>query len=102
MILQAHCGGCGPSGRNFEDFGTYPLNPQRSYTPATAPLENYLRMCDTVGITRTVQASAGVHGAGNSLTLTNGYGCVAFPANLLKFLLWAIYEARQGTLSDIT
>ena len=53
----------------FEDFERYPLNAQRSYTPACATLEDYLRMCDTVGITRTVQVSASVYGADNSLTL---------------------------------
>jgi predicted TIM-barrel fold metal-dependent hydrolase len=53
----------------FEDFETYPLNTDRSYTPATATLEDYLRMCEIVGITRTVQVSASVYGADNSLTL---------------------------------
>lgn len=53
----------------FEDVESYPLNAGRSYTPAEATLEHYLRMCETVGITRTVQVSASVYGADNSLTL---------------------------------
>ncbi|ALM85591.1 amidohydrolase [Bordetella sp. N] len=53
----------------YQDFTRYPLNAQRSYTPAPATLEDYLAMCEQVGIQRTVQVSASVYGTDNSLTL---------------------------------
>lgn len=52
----------------YEDSGRYPLVSPRSYTPALAPLEDYLSMCDTIGIERTVQVSASVYGYDNALT----------------------------------
>ncbi|WP_454688110.1 amidohydrolase family protein [Achromobacter aloeverae] len=53
----------------YQDFDRYPLNAQRSYTPAPATLEQYAAMCEQVGIQRTVQVSASVYGTDNSLTL---------------------------------
>ncbi|NDZ19032.1 GntR family transcriptional regulator [Variovorax sp. WS11] len=53
----------------FEDAARYPLVPSRSYTPAHAPLAAYLRMCEAVGITRTVQVNASVYGTDNRITL---------------------------------
>ncbi|WP_454692718.1 amidohydrolase family protein [Achromobacter aloeverae] len=53
----------------FEDFARYPLNPERSYTPVAAGLEDYLGMCKTLGLSRTVQVTASVYGTDNSLTL---------------------------------
>lgn len=53
----------------YQDEARYPLIAQRSYTPATATLEQYQEMCDQVGIHRTVQVSASVYGTDNSLTL---------------------------------
>lgn len=53
----------------FDDPARYPLNPNRSYTPVSATLEDYLTMCRTLGLQRTVQVSASVYGTDNSLTL---------------------------------
>jgi 2-pyrone-4,6-dicarboxylate lactonase len=40
----------------------YPLTDQRSYTPAPASLDDYLHMCEVMGIDRTVQVNASVYG----------------------------------------
>jgi predicted TIM-barrel fold metal-dependent hydrolase len=48
---------------------TYPMVEERTYTPHPASLDQYLHMCQTVGIERTVQVSASVYGFDNSLTL---------------------------------
>jgi predicted TIM-barrel fold metal-dependent hydrolase len=53
----------------FVESPRYPLVRERSYTPAVAPLDEYLRMCEIIGIERTVQVSASVYGFDNSLTL---------------------------------
>lgn len=53
----------------FEDPSRWPLVEPRTYTPAPAPLEAYVAMCRTLGITRTVQVSASVYGDDNALTL---------------------------------
>jgi predicted TIM-barrel fold metal-dependent hydrolase len=53
----------------FEDPQRYPLVAERTYTPAYAPLSEYLRMCEAVGLQRTVQVNASVYGFDNSLTL---------------------------------
>lgn len=53
----------------FSNTPQYPLAEQRTYTPMDASLEQYLQMCDTVGIERTVQVNASVYGFDNSLTL---------------------------------
>jgi predicted TIM-barrel fold metal-dependent hydrolase len=53
----------------FEDPRRYPLVEGRTYTPAYAPLSGYLRMCEAVGLQRTVQVNASVYGFDNSLTL---------------------------------
>ncbi len=53
----------------FEDPEKYPLTEHRSYTPPYLPLERYLAMCKTVGLTRTVQVNASVYGFDNKLSL---------------------------------
>ncbi|MDA7417356.1 amidohydrolase family protein [Xenophilus arseniciresistens] len=53
----------------FEDEARYPWVAQRSYTPAPAPLAAYLRMCEAVGLARTVQVNASIYGNDNRLTL---------------------------------
>jgi 2-pyrone-4,6-dicarboxylate lactonase len=53
----------------FEDPKKYPLVENRSYTPSYLPLERYLAMSKTVGLTRTVQVNASVYGFDNSLSL---------------------------------
>jgi 2-pyrone-4,6-dicarboxylate lactonase len=53
----------------FDDPLRYPLIAQRSYTPAPAPLADYLTMCEAVGLERTVQVNASVYGSDNRITL---------------------------------
>jgi predicted TIM-barrel fold metal-dependent hydrolase len=53
----------------FVDDPRYPMVAHRTYTPQPAPLDDYLKMCETVGIERTVQVSASVYGFDNTLTL---------------------------------
>ena len=53
----------------FEAPERFPLSGNVSYTPAPAPLSAYLRMCEVVGIGRTVQVNASVYGFDNSITL---------------------------------
>jgi predicted TIM-barrel fold metal-dependent hydrolase len=53
----------------FEDRARYPLSPDRSYTPPLCPLEDYLALCATLGIERTVQVNASPYGHDNSVTL---------------------------------
>jgi predicted TIM-barrel fold metal-dependent hydrolase len=51
----------------FEDG--YPHAADISYLPARAPLAAYLRMCETVGLERTVQVNSAAFGFDNSVTL---------------------------------
>jgi predicted TIM-barrel fold metal-dependent hydrolase len=53
----------------FVDDPRYPMVAHRTYTPQAASLDEYLHMCETVGIERTVQVSASVYGFDNTLTL---------------------------------
>lgn len=53
----------------YGDTAVYPLSPQRSYTPAPAPLSAYQRLCGALGLTRTVQVNASVYGHDNHITL---------------------------------
>jgi predicted TIM-barrel fold metal-dependent hydrolase len=53
----------------FEDPVRYPLAAGRSYTPPLCTLDDYVAMCHTLGITRTVQVNASVYGFDNSATL---------------------------------
>jgi 2-pyrone-4,6-dicarboxylate lactonase len=53
----------------YEDHHRYPLTPDRSYAPVQATRDDYLATCAMLGIERTVQVSASVYGADNSLTL---------------------------------
>lgn len=53
----------------YQDPARYPLIAQRSYTPVSATLQQYLEMCEQIGIQRTVQVSASVYGTDNRLTL---------------------------------
>jgi 2-pyrone-4,6-dicarboxylate lactonase len=53
----------------FTNAPQYPMVEHRTYTPVDASLEQYLHMCDTVGIERTVQVNASVYGFDNTLTL---------------------------------
>ncbi|MDO8776832.1 MAG: amidohydrolase family protein [Burkholderiaceae bacterium] len=53
----------------YEDPTRYPLTADRSYTPVQATRDDYLATCAMLGIDRTVQVSASVYGADNSLTL---------------------------------
>jgi predicted TIM-barrel fold metal-dependent hydrolase len=51
----------------FEDG--YPHAADLSYLPAPAPLAAYLRMCDAIGLQRTVQVNSASFGFDNSMTL---------------------------------
>lgn len=53
----------------FEDQSRYPLVADRSYTPPHCPSADYLKLCSTLGIARTVQVNASVYGFDNSVTL---------------------------------
>lgn len=53
----------------FDDTQRYPLNANRSYTPAPATLTQYQAMCAAVGLERTIQVNASVYGADNSISL---------------------------------
>jgi len=52
----------------FEAPSRYPIASDISYVPAPAPLTEYLRMCEMLGIGRTVQVNASVYGFDNSIT----------------------------------
>ncbi|HSQ05537.1 MAG TPA: amidohydrolase family protein, partial [Burkholderiales bacterium] len=53
----------------FEDPRKYPLSPGRSYTPPLCTADDYLALCEVLGIERTVQVNASVYGHDNSVTL---------------------------------
>ena len=53
----------------FADPARYPLAAGRSYTPPLCTLDDYVAMCHTLGIDRTVQVNASVYGFDNSVTL---------------------------------
>ena len=53
----------------FGDLETYPPAAKRSYTPAPASLEDYLAMCDAVGLRRNVFVTASAHGTDNRCML---------------------------------
>lgn len=61
-IVDCHC-------HIFEDQARYPLVASRSYTPRLCTLQDYLAMCEAVGITCTVQVNASVYGSDNSVSL---------------------------------
>lgn len=50
----------------FGPAATYPFIAGRSFTPPDAPVANYLRMLDTIGIERAVLVQGSVHGTDNS------------------------------------
>jgi len=53
----------------FEDPNRYPLAPDRSYTPPLCTADDYLALCEALGIERTVQVNASVYGHDNAVTL---------------------------------
>jgi 2-pyrone-4,6-dicarboxylate lactonase len=53
----------------FEDRKRYPLAENRSYAPPLCTADDYIAMCKTLGIERTVQVNASVYGFDNSVTL---------------------------------
>lgn len=52
----------------FEDPARYPLIDNRSYTPNGGTIDQYVAMCEALGIERTVQVNASVYGNDNSIT----------------------------------
>ncbi|MEK6592952.1 MAG: amidohydrolase family protein, partial [Pseudomonadota bacterium] len=61
-IIDCHC-------HVFEDQTRYPLVVNRSYTPHLCTVQDYLAMCEIVGISRTVQVNASTYGFDNSISL---------------------------------
>ena len=53
----------------FQDHSRYPLASGRSYTPPLSTIDDYVAMCHTLGIERTVQVNASVYGYDMSVTL---------------------------------
>lgn len=51
-------------------LGDYPMVNSRSYTPAAAPLDGYLKMLDALGLDRGVLVQLSVFGTDNSAMLT--------------------------------
>lgn len=50
------------------DVSRYPHGKEYSYIPAPAPLDDYLKMCETVGLQRTVQINSSIYGYDCSIT----------------------------------
>jgi len=46
----------------FGPYALYPMRPERSYTPPEATLEDYRRMCRTLGIERSVLVHPSIYG----------------------------------------
>lgn len=61
-VVDCHC-------HVFGDQNRYPLVAHRSYTPPLCTLQDYLAMCEMVGISRTVQVNASTYGCDNSISL---------------------------------
>jgi predicted TIM-barrel fold metal-dependent hydrolase len=84
----------------FVDEPRYPMVAHRTYTPRQATLDDYLQMCRTVGIERTVQVSASVYGFDNTLTLDvirtlgqdRARGVAGVPHDVTRAALEQLYE----------
>lgn len=61
-------GACDCHAHVFGPASVYPFIAERSFTPPDAPVANYLRMLDTIGIARAVIVQGSVHGTDNSVT----------------------------------
>jgi predicted TIM-barrel fold metal-dependent hydrolase len=59
---DAHCHIFGPGDK-------YPYAPDRSYTPPDAPLERFVELQKTLGLTRAVLVNASCHGVDNTVIL---------------------------------
>ena len=46
----------------FGPYAKYPMQPERSYTPPAATLEDYRRMCEVLGIERSVLVHPSIYG----------------------------------------
>jgi predicted TIM-barrel fold metal-dependent hydrolase len=53
----------------FGPYARYPLASQRSYTPPEAPLQDYERMADTLGLLRAVIVQPSIYGTDNRCML---------------------------------
>ena len=53
----------------FGPFDKFPLGPDRNYTPAEHPLEQYIELLDSLGIDRGVIVQGGAHGTDNRAML---------------------------------
>lgn len=54
---------CDSHAHVFHDYARYPLSPVRSFTPPEAPVADYLRMLDVLGIRRGVIVHSSAYGA---------------------------------------
>ena len=59
---DAHCHIFGPGAK-------YPYAPDRSYTPPDAPLERFVELQKTLGLSRAVLVNASCHGVDNTVIL---------------------------------
>ena len=59
-------GACDCHAHVFGPAARYPFIAERSFTPPDAPVANYLRMLDIIGIERAVIVQGSVHGTDNS------------------------------------
>ncbi len=79
-------GACDTHAHVFGPAAKYPYPPERSYTPPDCPLDDYIRMRDVLGLTRTVIVQASIQGTDNAPTLDaiaeggNGFRGVAVVA----------------------
>jgi 2-pyrone-4,6-dicarboxylate lactonase len=60
-------GACDCHAHVFGPAHRYPFIAERSFTPPDAPVANYLRMLDSIGIDRAVIVQGSVHGTDNSV-----------------------------------
>lgn len=67
--LIAPPGACDTHAHVFGPESKYPYPEERGYTPPDCPLEDYLRMMDTIGFERAVLVHPSVYGPDNTPTL---------------------------------
>jgi len=66
--LVAQLGACDCHCHIFGPSDVFPYAPERDYTPPDAPLEDYLRLLDALGLERTVIVQPSVYGTDNACT----------------------------------
>ena len=81
----------------FGDPARYPFVPQRSYTPTPAPVDQYRRMLDTIGIERAVIVQPSVYGTDNSCTLD---AVAALGVSVARAVVMFDASVTDGQLED--